>query len=169
MDKDSLLTGFSRSLHLQSKEFGIEKLFNEVKVMSGKNISPRTFSNKINPAQAGHQLTLQEFMLTMKVLQQEERHVFILDEMLKLFGLQCERIETGELHEITYRNVLNAWMDWDKERGDVQQEIRAALSDGKVSANELEEIKKEMSQDIDAMIKLRDMLEFACENRINIK
>ncbi|MCW8328951.1 hypothetical protein MD588_09030 [Photobacterium sp. SDRW27] len=163
MKNECSLSGFIRTLHLQTKEVGIEKVFNQVQELGGKKLSSRTFANKVNPSQDGHHLTIQEFMLTMKALQDEERHVYILEEMLKVFGLKCERFDSDDEYEVTYRNVLNAWMNWDKERGDVQHEIRDALVDGKVSANELEEIKKEMNQDISAMIKLRDMLEFACK------
>ncbi|WP_428465652.1 phage regulatory CII family protein [Photobacterium minamisatsumaniensis] len=169
VNKECQFDGFTRALHLQMKDVGIENVFNQIIEIGGKKLSARTFSNKVNPSQENHHLTIQEFLLTLLVLQKNEKHVYVIEEMLKLFNLKCERFERESEHDITYRNVLNAWMNWDKERGDVQHEIRDALIDGKVSANELEDIKKEMNQDIAAMIKLRDMLEFACENRVVIK
>ncbi|KLV04343.1 MULTISPECIES: phage regulatory CII family protein [Photobacterium] len=169
MNKEYRESSFYRAIHHQAKSVGIENIFHQIKDRSGKKLSARTFSNKLNPSQEAHQLTVQELMLMLEVLQEDEKHVYILEEMLRVFGMKCKRHNSEESYDITYRNVLHAWMDWDKERGDVQQEIRDALVDGKVSANELEEIKKEMDQDISAMTNLRDMLEFACSQNLTIK
>jgi len=152
---------FTQTLRQQVKSHGISNICREISNITEKKLSSKVVSNKLNPEQDNHLLSLNEFILIMKILEQSSGHLSILAEFLKIFGLKFEEFKDNESYEISYKSILNAWIGWDKERSEVQDELKLALEDNKIGRSELSRIKKEMNDDIIAMTKLQAMLEQA--------
>ncbi len=155
--------------HLKSRKGGLSTLSLELSEILNKKVSSKVLSNKLSESQEHHHLTLSEFILIMKTLEAKFDHLPILSELLQIFGLKLEKINSSNKQELSYRNVLNSLINWDKERSEVHEEIRMALEDGRIGSNELRNIRKEMNDDIIAMTKLEAMLAHACQSNSFIK
>lgn len=154
-----VLTSLNKSLHQQVKDVGIECIFNQVSSESGKKMSSKTFSNKVNPSQEKHHLTLQEFILILKHLEKEEKHHQVIEEMLNLFKLKAEKTNPSQMHDLTYKSLLNRLLLMEELNGGVHSKIRLALLHGKVSENALYEIKREISHYVSAINSIKEILE----------
>ena len=132
-----------------------------------KDIKPSTFQNKINAHRAEHKLNIEEFIYVLLVLQQENTHSVVLQDFLSLFGFRLEYIsEINEPCDFDHKSFMEAWMNFNKEHGDVQIALTAALSDYKITTNELNGIKKELAEQIEAMTTLRFALDNVCGKQL---
>lgn len=157
---NDLKKNFLETLHSQVKEVGINHVYNIINNENDLNIKEKTFYNKLSLSHEGHNLTLVEFMSIMKVLENDNkgRHIYVFEDMLESFGLKCDRYYVEKNNKVNYRQLLNAWMNWDKEHGEVSSVISNALEDSKISPNEISDIKKEINDSIESLITLRAML-----------
>jgi len=168
---NKLMTRFLTTLHSNSIEIGINNVYNEVFKRKGTKVTSGTFSNKLTPTSESHILTLREFMSVMKVLELDDngRHVSVFADMLEVFSLKCDKYYADPNIDITYQTVSNALMKTNKEHGDVSNEILKALDDNKISPIEINIIKKEINDEIDALVKLRAILIKASDTNELIK
>jgi len=157
---NDLMTRFLTTLHSNSIDMGIPKVYNEVLKINGTKVTSGTFSNKLTPTSEGHILTLMEFMSVMKVFESDDngRHVSVFADMLEVFSLKCDRYYADPNINITYQAISAALMRTSKEHGDVSNEIHEALRDNRINPTEIKIIKKEINDEIDALVKLRAML-----------
>lgn len=119
---------------------------------------PGTFINKCNPAMPGHVLNVNELVAIMRIT----GNYTILHELAAMFGYICEPHE--KLSGVTDMELLNAWADWDAERGETVQAIRNALTDQRIRRKELDRIRTEMFEDIQKAFELLQRLESLCED-----
>ncbi|KXJ52574.1 MAG: hypothetical protein AXW17_07800 [Colwellia sp. Phe_37] len=162
---------FLGALHTHCKSVGIEDIYQKVslyyKDKNNKDIKPSTFQNKINAHRAEHKLNIEEFIYVLLVLQQENTHSVVLQDFLSLFGFRLEYIsEINEPCDFDHKSFMEAWMNFNKEHGDVQIALTAALSDYKITTNELNGIKKELAEQIEAMTTLRFALDNVCGKQL---
>ncbi|WP_017220764.1 phage regulatory CII family protein [Moritella dasanensis] len=168
---NNLMDNFLTTLHSHSKDIGITKIYSEVLKMNGTKVSSGTFSNKFTPTSKEHKLTLTEFMSVMKVLELDDngRHVSVFTDMLEVFNLKCDKHYAEPNVSINYKSISNALVGTSKEHGDVSNEIHEALKNNKISPTEIIKIKKEINDEIDALVKLKAILIKASDSNELIK
>ncbi|NOJ15491.1 phage regulatory CII family protein [Vibrio splendidus] len=169
--KNEEIDQFLGALHAHCKSVGIEEIFRKVssyyKEKNDKAIKPSTFQNKINAHRGEHKLNIEEFIYVLLVLKQEDSHTVVLQDFLALFGFRLEYIsEITEYCDFDHKSFMEAWMNFNKEHGDVQIALSSALSDYKITTNELNNIKKELAEQIEAMTKLRFALDNVCGKQL---
>lgn len=159
------------TLQSKVKEVGNDEVLAMLSEMSHKKVNKQTFLNKLSPTYDTHNVTLKEFLFIMKILEQDSNgfHVHVIEDLLTTFGLKCDRYYPDPNINISYRTLLNSMMSSDKEHGDVSQVIHESLEDNKISDLEIQKIKHEINEEIDALIKLRSLLIHANKNSIIIK
>lgn len=162
---------FLETLHSQVKEVGINNIYSAINEQNKLNIKEKTFYNKLSLSHDSHNLTLVEFMMIMEALEADNngRHIYVFEDMLELFGLKCDRYYADSDTDISYKSLLTAWMDWDRDHGQVAQVIGEALEDNKISQNEISTIKKEINESIESLIKLRAILIKASQSKTIVK
>ena len=158
-------------MHTHCKSVGIEDIYKKVssyyKDKNDKDIKPSTFQNKINVHRSEHKLNIEEFIYVLVVLQQENIHSVVLQDFLSIFGFQLDYVaEINETCDYDHKSFMEAWMSFNKEHGDVQVALTSALSDSKITTNELNGIKKELAEQIQAMTKLRFALDNVCGKQL---
>jgi len=75
-----------------------------------------------------------------------------------VFSLKCDKYYADPNINITYQAISTALMRTSKEHGEVSNEIHEALKDNRINPREIKIIKKEINDEIDALVKLRAML-----------
>ena len=162
---DNNIDNLLRSLHNQTKTIGIDSILKNV--FKENQISKKTLYNKLNPNVYEHKLNIEEFISILFFLQKTQHHTVILDEFLSLFGLRVEYIaEIKNPIEFNFKELIDSWMHFNKEHGDVQIAITESLSDYKISSNELDKIKCELAEHIQAMTTLRYALDNVCGRQL---
>lgn len=117
-------------------------------------LKPGTFNNKCDPKMASHVLNIRELV---KVTS-ETKDYRILFDLVHSYGFACLPIDYN-LEGISDIDLLNAWAEWDVERGQTAQSIQDALTDGDISQKEILRIRKEMLDDIHKELELLKRLE----------
>ena len=166
-DLDVLIKGFFKGLHelaRKSEEGGHKTegqlygyVCNMYQQRGQQNIGESTFYNKLNPDHEGRMLDVELFINILLVLPKAEQRR-MLDSFLVIFGYQSKAKKPTE-KEASYEKLVQAWMDFDKEHGDVQEELRSALHDKKINKDELKKIEKELSAQITKMDDLRSVIQ----------
>lgn len=159
------------TLQSKVKDVGNDEVLAMLSQLSDKKVNQKTFLNKLNPQYETHNLTLKEFIFIMEILKQDNngRHIQVFEDLLTAFDLKCERYYVDPNTNVSYRSLLKAMMNSDKEHGEVSQVIHASLQDNKISDNEIKNIKNEIDDEINALIKLRAILIEANQNNTIIK
>lgn len=116
-------------------------------------LRPGTFNNKCDPAMTGHTVNLSEVRQMMRMTGDHR----ILLAVARELGYACVRV--GDYSNVSDMELLNAWADWDAERGETVQAIRNALHDHAISEGEIERIRKEMYDDFQKELELLARLE----------
>ena len=116
-------------------------------------VRPGTFNNKCDPAMAGHRVNLDEARRMMQITGDHR----ILFAVARELGYAC--VQVGDYSQVSDMELLNAWADWDAERGETVQVIRNALHDHAISGDEIERIRKEMYDDFQKELELLARLE----------
>ncbi|WP_028108895.1 phage regulatory CII family protein [Ferrimonas futtsuensis] len=168
---DDKIYKFHKTLHAQSKLMGIDRLYARVddafQQSRGHSVKKSTFHNKINPDREAHKLNVDEFILVLMALKEENQHAPVLDDLLSLYGMRLEYLKSDGEQEHDYKSFMEDWMGLNKEHGDVQVALTSALSDYKISENELNGIKVELSEHIQALTQLRQALDSVCGKRLD--
>lgn len=160
------------TLHRQSKEVGISDIYTIVSancnIRSGKNIKKSTFQNKININREEHKLNIEEFVYILQALEQKNgAHLAVLQDLVSIFGFNLVSFsDTNHSHDIDYKSFISLWMGFNKEHGNVQEALTLALSDYKITTNELHVIKKQITEETKAMAKLLVALEHVCGKKL---
>lgn len=160
------------TLHRQSKEVGIGNVYKSVstysKNQSGKEVKEKTFYSKINPNIEDHKLNVDEFIYALLALEKKEgSHLIVLQDLVSIFGFNLVSFSNdNKIPDIDYKSFIGLWMDFNKEHGDVQTALTSALSDYKITTNELHVIKKEITEQAEAMAKLSFALERVCGKQL---
>jgi len=159
------------TLQSKVKEVGNDDVLEMLSEKSNKKVNKQTFLNKLSPKYDTHNITLKEFLFIMKILEEDNNglHIHVIEDLLTTFGLKCDRYYSDPDIKISYRTLLHSMMSSDKEHGDVSRVIHESLEDNKISDLEIQKIKKEINDEIDALIKLRSILIHANKNKIIIK
>ena len=118
---------------------------------------PGTFNNKCDPRMPGHILNINEVRKLLKVTGNHE----ILFELARERGYVC--IDIPDYTGISDMELLNAWADWDAERGETGQAIKKSLEDTTITKDELNKIRKEMFEDFQKELALLSRLESLVE------
>lgn len=127
-----------------------------------KRVNEKTFMNKCNVNNKKHHLNVLELIVLLDTLyEQDEDFCFhVLQAFVSCWGYECQKASTdNEEGTITANDVLSTWMEWDKDRGESQNTIKDALSDGKITLRELNNIKKEINDDHESTSKMMLLLE----------
>ncbi|TKB47746.1 hypothetical protein FCL40_14815 [Ferrimonas sediminicola] len=160
-----------KTLHAQSKLMGIDRLYAVVdqafQHSRGHSIKKGTFHNKLNPDREAHKLNIDEFLHVLLALKAENHHAPILEDLLSLYGMRLEYLSDHPDRQHNYKSFMGDWMGLNKEHGDVQVALTSALSDYKISENELNGIKVELSEHIQALTRLRQALDNVCGKRLD--
>ena len=130
---------------------GAKALAEKLKVKAG------TFNNKCDPAMPGHTLNINEVRGILKITGDHR----LLFEIARELNYVC--IDIPNFEGISDVELLNAWADWDAERGETGQAIKKALNDHSITKKELEKIRKEMFEDFEKELALLSRLESIAE------
>ncbi|SDJ10711.1 hypothetical protein SAMN04488540_10524 [Ferrimonas sediminum] len=161
---EAQLLQLQKLIHAQSKTMGIDHLYSVVEAHfrqhHGRSIKKSTFHNKINPDRTEHKLNIEEFSLLLMALKEQNLHAPILEEFMSLYHMRPEYLHTqSSTKEHNYKSFMGDWMDLNKEHGDVQVALTSALNDYKITEHELNGIKVELSEHIQALTTLRAALD----------
>ena len=119
-----------------------------------------TLYNKVNPTVDTHHLTVDEAI----ALQLAANTTSLIEAEARALGGVFLRIPL-DLACIGDLELLNAWAAWHVDTGETAAAIEQALSDGKLSRDELLKIKKEMFQDFQRELELLQRLEVICDEQ----
>lgn len=117
----------------------------------GKN--PGTFANKANPAMPGHHFTAPELIAIMN----QARDYRILHAVAH--ACHHSAIYLDDYSDVSDMALLDAYAAMHKEIGETAGVIREAIADGKITREEFNEIDREFTEDIRAMLELRARLQ----------
>ena len=120
-------------------------------------IQPGTFNNKCDPRMPGHILNINEVRKLINVTGNHE----LLFELARERGYVC--IDIPDYTGVSDMELLNAWADWDAERGETGQAIKKSLEDTAITNDELNKIRKEMFEDFQKELALLRRLESLVE------
>lgn len=131
------------SIHATAHAFGLPELARKL----GKR--EQVFRNKLNPHDDTHILGLHEFVAILDVT----GDLSALETLCAMFG--CELTRKPESRA---RDLMAAVLSADVEHGDITRAIQSALSDGRLSARERNEIVKEIREARGALDTLEDVV-----------
>ena len=115
--------------------------------------SPGAFSNKVNPF---HESCINiRDLIRMTEVTQDLRIIKALAEHFDLVTLPVPQVEDS----VSDMELLQAWAEWEVQRGEIVDLIKKALEDGKVVHNELRQIEKEIVEDFEKAMQLLSRLE----------
>ncbi len=105
----------------------------------------------------GHILNINEVRKLINVTGNHE----LLFELARERGYVC--IDIPDYTGVSDMELLNAWADWDAERGETGQAIKKSLEDTAITNDELNKIRKEMFEDFQKELALLRRLESLVE------
>jgi len=123
--------------------------------------NPKTFTNKCNPNNKEHILTLSEVLAIIK----ETKDARILQSISKIFGVVC--IKKHENAPLSDMSILNAWATWDIENSDVSRAFLAAFNDNKLTTAEHDEICNQMYEAFEKELYLFQLLDIHLRGEIS--
>lgn len=113
-----------------------------------------TFTNKCNPNVQTHVLNIQELFSIIDVTGDHA----IVKEIAQHYGYVCYQIDAVD-EALGDAALLDAWANWEIERGETVTAIKNALDDGSISPDEFALIRKEMFDDFQMELALLKRLE----------
>ena len=116
-------------------------------------IRPGTFNNKCDPNLPDALPNIRELLDIIR----ETENPSILYTIAAELGFVCVKIE--DWSGVSDMALLNAWAEWDAERGETVQEIRNSLSNNVITRKEFAKIKSEMFEDFQKELELLTRLE----------
>lgn len=119
-------------------------------------IQPGTLCNKANPQQE-HDFTVRELVRLTAVTDD----YCLLDAIETILGRVG--VKVGEYSGSSDIELLDAWANVQAEEGETATAIRDALRDGRIDADELANIKREIFEDFSARLELLARLEGIAE------
>ncbi len=115
---------------------------------------PSTFTNKCNPNETAHRLTLDEVIAVLRVSQ----HYLILEVIARELGFLAVPTQSleGQLSDL---DVVRSWTAWDVENGELAGVIGQAFEDGQITVEEYEKVRVEMYEEFAVALHLLRLLE----------
>ena len=123
---------------------------------------PSTLQNKSNPNEEYANLTLKEARAVM-LATGDHRIVRVLANEV---GEACVTLPSIDF--AADMDVLDAWGNWQTEIAETVQRIQFALSDGKIDAREVEDVRRELVEDFEKGLALLDVLKGMMEPEDNV-
>lgn len=117
-------------------------------------------NNKVNPTCDRHHLTLDESL----ALQLVTGNHNILHAIARLLGYVVIDVKEFNHQGASDLELLDVWSQWHSETGETSTSIRNALADGKVSKQEMDEIRREVYEDFSREFELLNRLESIAED-----
>lgn len=153
--RQEIVRNLENSLREAAKEYqgGYKGLANDL------GIQPGTFNNKCLPGMDSHRFNIQDIV---GIIEKTNNHKPIFD-LADSFGYVC--IPMNDIEDTSDINLLDAWAEWDSERGETAKIIRDALVDHSIGQGELDKIKSEMLDDIQKEMELFSRLESIADVR----
>ena len=121
------------------------------------NMNSLTLSNKVNPNQETHHLTVDEAV----AIQNTAKDYRILNAEAALLGHVC--IPLRDFAGVSDLELLNAYAAWHADVGETAFAINRALEDGKVTRAALNEVKREIHEDVQRAFEFYARLEALCD------
>lgn len=116
-------------------------------------VRPGIFNNKCDPNFPDALPNISEIVEIIK----ETKNPDILHVLAAELSYVCVKIE--DWSGVADMELLDAWAEWDAERGETVQEIRDSLSNSVITKKEFEKIKSEMFEDFQKELELLTRLE----------
>lgn len=110
-------------------------------------MSQKILSNKVNPDNEHHQLTVQELCRLMPAADDYQ----VLMVMADMFGFKIEKKQCNNSG-----NIISALLSVESEHGDVSRTLGQALEDGTLTRSERTDILREINEAIDSLHTLKD-------------
>ncbi|MDG4811911.1 phage regulatory CII family protein [Hydrogenovibrio sp. 3SP14C1] len=110
-------------------------------------MSQKILSNKVNPDNEHHQLTVLELCRLMPAA--DDYQVLIV--MADMFGFKIEKKQPS-----TVKNIISALLTVESEHGDVSRTLGEALEDGRLTRDERTAILREVNEAIDSLHGLKE-------------
>jgi hypothetical protein len=119
---------------------------------------PGTLSNKVNPFQESHHLTVDEAIALQHATQ--DYRIFYAEAR----ALGHVTVPVGDYAATSDVELLNAYAAFHREVGETAKEIQRALADRRITTAELTAIRREMFEDWQRELELLNRLEALCED-----
>ncbi len=117
-----------------------------------------TLQNKVDPAMQGHRLNIYEARAIMLATGDHRILKALADDLGYVL------IPVGDRQGTSDVDLLTAYAQLDKERGDVGQRLREALEDGRLTYEEVRRVRREAREEIEALQELLARLEAIAED-----